>query len=263
MTDIIDISLFRLAFAYIFILLVVLLAKWRGISMGGDIVYSSLRMTLQLILAGYLLGYIMGTSNPFAVLAVLLAMQGFAVFNIIKRLKRRISRRFTIAIAIAVSGGSISCLLFFVYAVIGISPWYDPRYFIPIAGMITGNSMTGVAIAAQRLLDGMAQNAAVVENALMLGAEPKVAARDIIGSAFSAAVLPTINNMVGMGIVSLPGMMTGQILAGSSPIVASKYQIAIILGIAASVAISAVLFTELGYRLFFTKDKQLIKGSTL
>ncbi|MCG4586258.1 ABC transporter permease, partial [Anaerosalibacter bizertensis] len=85
----------------------------------------------------------------------------------------------------------------------------------------------------------------------------KMASKDIVNNAFDASILPTINSMVGMGIVSLPGMMTGQILSGISPLIAVRYQIAIMLGIMGSVSLTVIIFLQLGYKTFFTKDSQL------
>lgn len=96
----------------------------------------------------------------------------------------------------------------------------------------------------------------------MLGATPRQSMQDILRQAFDAAILPTINTMVGVGIVSLPGMMTGQILAGQSPQTAIKYQIAIMLGIIESVAISVFILVEWGYRTFFNHHEQLITDHT-
>ncbi|HEY4578373.1 MAG TPA: ABC transporter permease, partial [Savagea sp.] len=135
--------------------------------------------------------------------------------------------------------------------------WFDPRYVIPIAGMMVGNAMTGVTLGIQSLLDNMSNNRDKVEAALMLGATPKQAVKRYVDRAFDSAVLPTINNMVGMGIVFLPGMMTGQILAGLSPVTAIQYQLAIMLGILGGVAMSVILFTQLAYKTFFTEDAQL------
>ncbi|HZH59153.1 MAG TPA: ABC transporter permease, partial [Metabacillus sp.] len=92
--------------------------------------------------------------------------------------------------------------------------------------------------------------------ALMLGATPEAATKSVVNSAFDSAILPTINNMVGMGIVFLPGMMTGQILAGIDPIIAIEYQIAILLGITGSVALTVMVFTTLGYKTFFNSKQQ-------
>lgn len=123
--------------------------------------------------------------------------------------------------------------------------------------MIIGNSMTGIALGVNSLHAGMHDQKSKVEAALMLGATPKMASRDIVNQAFDAAMLPTINSMVTMGIVFLPGMMTGQILSGISPLVAVEYQIAIMLGIVGSVSLSVILFVQLGYRTYFNHRSQL------
>ncbi|GGK32274.1 hypothetical protein GCM10010965_26480 [Caldalkalibacillus thermarum] len=97
-----------------------------------------------------------------------------------------------------------------------------------------------------------------IEAALMLGATPQLATDPIVKHAFHSAILPTINSMVGMGIVFLPGMMTGQILAGASPLTAVQYQIAIMLGVTGSVALTVILFVQMGYKTFFNARVQLL-----
>ena len=134
------------------------------------------------------------------------------------------------------------------FIVIGVKPWYNP-VFIPIAGMIIGNSMTGVSLAVKNLLEAMAARKHVVEEALILGATPREASARIINQSFDSAIMPTINSMLGMGIIFLPGMMTGQILAGVSPTTAIAYQIGIMLGILGSVALS-VIITPVGLQNF-------------
>ena len=118
--------------------------------------------------------------------------------------------------------------------------------------------MTGIALGANKLCSAMLERHDQIESALMLGATPKAATRDIVNDAFDSAILPTMNNMLTMGIVSLPGMMTGQILSGTFPLTAIKYQIGIMLAILGCTAITVVLFVTLGYKTFFTKDAQLI-----
>src|SRR6056297_2334437 len=98
----------------------------------------------------------------------------------------------------------------------------------------------------------------MVESSLMLGATPKMASKSIVDNAFDSAILPTVNSMVGMGIVFLPGMMTGQILSGTSPVTAIQYQIAIMMGILGSVSLTVILFVQLGYKTFFNEHDQLI-----
>jgi len=118
--------------------------------------------------------------------------------------------------------------------------------------------MTGVSLGVNNLVSGFEANKAQIEGALMLGATPKQAAKKVVNQAFDAAMLPTINSMVGMGIIFLPGMMTGQILSGTSPIVAVEYQIAIMLGIVGSVSLSVILYLQLAYKSFFNERLQLV-----
>ncbi|WP_312642559.1 ABC transporter permease, partial [Hydrogenoanaerobacterium sp.] len=107
------------------------------------------------------------------------------------------------------------------------------------------------------LCSDMAEKRQIVENSLMLGATPARASHEIVNGAFDSAILPTMNNMLTMGIVSLPGMMTGQILSGTFPLTAIKYQIGIMLAILGCTALTVVLFVTLGYKTFFTKDGRL------
>lgn len=258
MNHVIDLQLWQMVAAYIFVLIVMLIVKTKGIPREKEILISSIRMTIQLILTGYILVYLFEASSPLYTILVLITMEIFSVFNIIKRTKSKLSLRLKQIIALSMFAGTVSCLLYFLLVVVRISPWYDPRYFIPIAGMLIGNSMTGISLGVSRLIDGMQTQRHLVEGALMLGATPQVASKQIVDTAFDSAILPTINSMVCMGIVFLPGMMTGQILSGTSPLTAIEYQIAIMLGILGSVSLTVLLFLQLGYKTFFNAQNQLI-----
>lgn len=257
MNHVIDLHLWQMIAAYIFVLIVMLIVKLKGIPREKEIFISSIRMTIQLILMGYVLVYLFNTSSPLYTILILITMELFSINNIIKRTKGKLSSKLKKIIALSMIVGTVSCLLYFLLVVVSISPWYDPRYFIPIAGMLIGNSMTGISLGVNRLIDEIQTQKNLVEGALMLGATPKIAAKQIVDNAFDSAILPTINSMVGMGIVFLPGMMTGQILSGTSPVTAIEYQIAIMLGILGSVALTVILFVQLGYKTFFNAQSQL------
>src|SRR5260221_9509529 len=109
--------------------------------------------------------------------------------------------------------------------VMRLHPWYDPEYLIPLFGMIIGNAMNGAALAAERLSSEMELRRAEVESYLALGASPKRASAEAVRRALVAAMIPTVNMLMVVGLVSLPGMMTGQVIAGQSPITAVRYQI--------------------------------------
>ena len=259
MKGIINLTVLQIAFAYIFVLIVLAIVRIRGIKREKEIIISSVRMTLQLILVGYALVYIFDHPNPLLTILIIALMEAFSIYTVFKKFKKRLSIRLKRVIAFSMCTGTLSCLLFFLLVVIRITPWYDPQYFIPIAGMIVGNSMTGISLGVKSLLDGMTTHRVLVEEALTLGATPYEASKEIVNNAFDAAILPTINSMVGMGIVFLPGMMTGQILSGTLPTTAIAYQIAIMLGILGAVSLTVILMLILGYRTFFNKEIQLLE----
>lgn len=254
---IIDIELWRFIAAYAFVLVLLLIVKWRGISREKQIILASFRMTIQLIIAGYILTYIFDHPSPWLTLSIILLMEVFAIRNIFKQVKYRMAHKLKGIAALSLFVGTLISLFYFNMVVIHFSPWYEPRYFIPIAGMIVGNSMTGITLGINTLLGGLNEQREKVEGALMLGATPKAATKTYVDNAFDSAILPTLNNMLGMGIIFLPGMMTGQILSGISPLVAIEYQIAILLGIIGSVSLTVIMFILLGYKQLFTKDAQL------
>lgn len=256
----IELQIWQMSAAYIFVIIIMIIVKIKKIPREKEIIISSIRMTLQLILTGYILVYLFEFPSPVYTILVLVVMEFFSVYTIIKRAKVKLSFRLKQIIALSMVVGTVSCLVYFLLIVIQISPWYNPQYFIPIAGMLIGNSMTGISLGVSWLVDGMETQKNLVEGALMFGATPKMASRRIVNNAFDSAILPTINSMVGMGIVFLPGMMTGQILSGTSPVTAISYQIAIMLGILGSVSLTVILFVQLGYKTFFNSQSQLISN---
>ncbi|MDF2614731.1 MAG: iron export transporter permease subunit FetB [Clostridia bacterium] len=258
MDKVVDLQIWQMAAAYVFVLLLLFIVRRRGINREKEIIISTFRMTIQLILTGYILVYLFEKPNPFFTILVILIMEIFSIYNIIKRVKEKLSSRLKKIIAFSMIIGTTTSLLFFILIVVNVSPWYDPRYFIPIAGMLIGNAMTGISLGVTKLIDGMYAQRNLIETSLMLGATPEASCKPVVDGAFDSAILPTINSMVGMGIVFLPGMMTGQILSGTSPVTAIEYQIAIMLGILGSVALTVILFVQLGYKTFFNSESQLV-----
>ncbi len=257
MNEIVEIGPWRLLSAYFFLLILYLLIKGQGIGKEKEIIISTVRMTVQLIIMGYVLVYIFDQNQLYITLLVFFFMIFFAIRNIYGRVKIPVKKRLRHVIMLSMITGTSLTIVYFLLLVINVEPWYEPRYFIPIAGMIIGNSMTGISLGVERLIGEMKSKKDLIEGALMLGATPKDATRHIIKDTFTSAIMPSINSMVGMGIVFLPGMMTGQILSGVSPLVAIEYQIAIMLGIAGSVSITVFLFTRMGYLTFFNQFSQL------
>jgi putative ABC transport system permease protein len=141
--------------------------------------------------------------------------------------------------------------------VIRAHPWYDPQYLIPLFGMIIGNAMNGAALAAERLASEMEARRAEIEAWLALGATPARASREAVRRALVAALIPAVNGLMVVGLVVLPGMMTGQILAGTSPLLAVRYQIVVAFMLAGAVAMTSVIVVLWYRRTFFTAAEQL------
>jgi putative ABC transport system permease protein len=151
----------------------------------------------------------------------------------------------------AIVGGVVTQL------VVGVEPWYEPQYVIPLVGMILGNSLTGIALGLDRFLDHLATRAAEIELRISYGATRGEALETPLRDAVRSGMIPIMNAMAAAGIVSLPGMMTGQILAGSPPLQAVAYQIVVMFMIAAAVAGGAMLVIVLAGRHFMGADAVL------
>lgn len=254
--DIVPLELIHLAWAYGLVLLTVALSRLRGIGQGKQLLWASFRMVVQLIAVGYLLHLVFAVRSPLLVLLILLAMAGFSLQVMGGRVKRRMPNFYRVAgSSILVGCGAVT--FYFCLLVVEYTPWYDPRYLIPLAGMIIGNSMNGASLAAERLSSEMHDRREEIETAICLGATGRQASEPAVRTAFRACLIPTMNTMAATGIVALPGMMTGQILSGTEPIIAVRYQIAIMCAITGAVAITSLLLLVQGYRHYFTAAHQL------
>ena len=251
-----EISLSDLVLVYGLILFSLGLMRMNRVGGEAGLLRASMRMLVQLLTAGYLLHLLFDLRQPLLIVLVLLVMLFFAVVTVGGRVEQRLPRFYRV-VGSAMLIGCGSGTFYLVYIVLGLSPWYEPRYLIPLTGMILGNAMTGAALAAERLAGEMAIRKDEIETLLCLGASPRQASSSAIKAAFRAAMIPAINAMAAMGVVFLPGMMTGQILSGTNPILAVKYQIVIMCVITGSVALTTCLILLPGYRGYFTAAEQL------
>ncbi len=253
---IIDLSLWDLVTVYSLLLMSVGLAHLLKARQSKDLFWSGLRMFVQLLVVGYVLHLIFALKTALPVLLILIVMVGFAVQTIGARVKVKMPHFYRV-VGTAILFGCGGMTFFFCTLVIGLEPWYDPRYLIPLAGMVIGNSMTGASLAVERLAAEFRERREEIETALCLGSSVQVAAEPAVSSAFRAALIPSVNAMAAMGLVFLPGMMTGQILSGTEPLIAVKYQIAIMCVITGSVSLTTFLILRLGYRAYFTPYQSL------
>ncbi len=215
------------------------------------ILVAIVRMTVQLALVGLYLGVIFDRNDPILNALWLLAMILVANSAILRSagLSRRV---FFFMTMIGVGLATFSVLGVLVLGAIAPDPLYDARYLIPLGGMLLGNCMRGNIIALERFYDEIAKNEREYLTYIFMGATTSEAVRGFFHEALRAALLPTVSTMATMGLVSLPGMMTGQILGGSDPTTAISYQLAIMVSIFTSVSLGAWLNLRLSIRIAFT-----------
>ena len=194
--------------------------------------YATLRMLIQLLLIGYVLAYIFEADQPGIIIAVLLFMLAVASWIAIRPLHNKQPHSYLNVLG-AISVGGILTLALVSQAVLSVQPWFSPRYLVPLAGMIFAGSMNTVSLAAERFQSEHERGT------------PYVEARRI---ALQASLIPITNSLFAVGLVSLPGMMTGQILSGVSPLVAAKYQIVVMTMLFGASGISAALYLVLANR---------------
>lgn len=253
---IVDLSSLDLILAAGLILIAAGLSRWQRVGLARGIVIGGVRAVLQLLLVGYVLVYVFRLDRWYLVLAVLLVMVALATREAVNR-QDRPSPRLRLIVGTAMLLGSGLTLFYVGSAVVRMDPWYNPRYLIPLFGMIVGNAMNAASLAAERLAGEIDARRAEIEAYLALGARPAVASRDAVRRAVRASMIPMLNSLSVVGIVALPGMMTGQIIAGASPLTAVRYQIVVMFMLMAAVAVTGTVVT-LWYRdTFFTPAEQL------
>lgn len=253
---VINLNFMNLAVAYGLVLLATGLACLLRAGEARRMLWASARMGLQLLAVGYLLDVVFTINTPLPVVTILVIMAGFSLQVMGSRVRHKMPGFYRVmGSSIFIGCGAVTFL--FCSLVVGYAPWYEPRYLIPLAGMIVGNSMNGASLAAERLAAEIRERREEIETAICLGATARQSSETAVRNAFRASLIPTINTMAAMGIVALPGMMTGQILSGTAPTVAIRYQIAIMCAITGAVAITSYLILLQGYRQYFTAAHQL------
>ncbi len=236
------------------VLAAVLLLFNAGLSMafrlrlGKRLLVAGTRMVVQLTMVGLVLKALFALASPLYTGLAALVMVLFAGREAMARQERRFEGFWSYGIGTgSMMAAGLIVTVFGLTTQIAADPWYDPRYALPILGMILGNTMNGVSLGLERLISGAYQQRIAIEARLMLGDDIKQAMRGVMRDAMRAGLIPTINSMSAAGLVSLPGMMTGQILAGIAPVEAVKYQILIIFLIAGGTGLGtfvAVIFAS-------------------
>lgn len=239
------------------LMLVSLLLSWRlRLGLGREILVASLRMTVQLLLVGLVLAWVFSLNDPLPVVGIGLVMSVLAAQAASQRPKRGYARLFLDSlVSILFSSFLLTGIL--LGGILNVQPWYLPQYAIPVLGMVLGNALTGVSLSVDRFTSTLDRDRGLIESLLALGATRREAAQGAIRDAMRTGMIPTLNSMAVMGVVSLPGMMTGQILGGAPPETAVRYQIVIMFVIAASTSLGCLISVELAFRRLFDAKHRL------
>lgn len=256
MQGIIELNILQFSIIYVLLLVVLLVMKKSKLSHTKLLMVASIRMSVQLTLAGFILTYIFKNPHPIFTILYLCAMTIFSVHRVLSK-NKEINPKFKRIIALSLSGSGICVVLFFICFVVRTNI-FNPQYTIPISGMIFGNAMTGVSLGLKTFGDSIKTERTQIDTLLNLGVAPSKILLPFVNNALETALLPTLNSMLGMGIISLPGMMTGQILSGTLPATAILYQISIVICICTVVCLSVYCSLFFGCRTLYNKRGQIL-----
>ena len=226
------------------------------LGLAGRLALASIRTVAQLILVGYVLEWIFAIDSApalFGLLGVMIAFAGYTAVGRSERYFRGATWRSVLVLLVS----SMAITVTVTGVIVRVEPWYEPQYIVPLLGMVLGNSLTGISLCLDKLLESLADRSGEVEMLLSLGATRWEAARGFVSSAVKRGMIPIINSMMVVGVVSLPGMMTGQILAGADPLDAVKYQIVVMFMLCAATALGCIMMAFWVYRRLFNDRHQL------
>jgi putative ABC transport system permease protein len=247
----------ELALASVLVLVNAALSLAFGLGLHRSLLVAAIRMVVQLALVGLVLTALFSAVSPFwtGLAAVLMVL--FAGQEVRQRQDRRLAGWWSFGLGTGcMMTASLLVTILALLTALRPDPWYDPRFAIPLLGMILGNCMTGIALGLDTLTTSLTLRRASVEAQLMLGATRWQAAAPVTRDALRSALMPTVNSMAATGLVSLPGMMTGQILSGVPPAEAVKYQILVMFLIAGGTGLGALAAVLGGvYRLTDTRHR--------
>jgi len=253
---IIDPSLAGMAMTMLMFGAVVGVSVYDGLKLEKSLAIATVRTVVQLVFVGYVIAALFRIDQWWVVALTLLFMSAVAARAGLDRMRGKVPGLY-VPMWVGVAAGTVYTIAVVTGAVLGVTPWYRVDVMIPLGGMILGNAMNGGAIAADRLYAEIKSRRAEIETLLMLGWDYKTAAAGARREAVRAALIPTINTMMTVGLVHLPGIMVGQMLGGVAPMTAAKYQIVIMLMVASSVTLTAAVFSSLALSRFFTPHQSL------
>ena len=256
--ELIRLTPWDLSIAAVLVCLLAILSWALRLGIGRRILIAAGRSTIQLMLLGIILKTLFTQTSLLLIGLLTLVMLAVAGYEVMARQQKRFSGLWGYSIGtLSMFLSSFTITLLALMTVIKVDPWYQPQYLIPLLGMLLGNTMSGIAIALDNLTRTTFEQRNQIEAQLILGYDWNRAISSIRRDALRSGLIPIINAMTTAGIVSLPGMMTGQILAGSPPMEAAKYQLMILFLIAAGSGLGSMTAIWIGSRRLFDQHQRL------
>lgn len=256
--QLIQLSPLDLAISAFLVLLLAIMSWALHLDIGKRMLIAAGRSVIQLLLLGMVLKTLFNSQSLILIGGLSLLMLSVAGYEVMARQKRRLSGWWgygTGALSMFLSSFVVTLLA--IHIILQPAPWFSPQYLIPLLGMILGNTMTGIAIALDNLTRSAWDKKGEIEAQLMLGMTPNQAISDIRRESLRAGLIPIINTMTTAGLVSIPGMMTGQILGGTPPMEAAQYQLLIIFLIAAGTGLGSATAVIIGAKRLFDERHRL------
>ncbi|RTZ15719.1 ABC transporter permease [Vibrio aquaticus] len=247
MTTIVDIPWHILALFFSCLVIPLAINSYYQLGIAKDSVISVARMTIQLILVGLYLQYLFELDSLLVNLVWLLVMISIGASSILDKAKLPKSALF-LPVFIGLFVGLAPILIILCFAIIKPTPLYNAQYVIPLAGMLLGNSLGGNIIVLQNFYSALEERKSEYEAAIALGASIHYATLPFLRAAVSKSLAPTLASMATSGLVTLPGMMTGQILSGTDPLIAIKYQLMIMIAIFVMISVSTIVTLNLAIK---------------
>lgn len=252
-----NIDIWGLVIALLMVSIAAIITVRMRIGIATSLLWSTLRALLQLAVMGYIIGFVIAQQNPWLVGLLIIFMLVAGVQITLSRAKG-VPHGLALPVLLALTITVLLMISVVAELIVRPQPWYAPQLVTPLAGMLLGNTVSALAVGLSRFFESMRERRNEIQTLLALGASTWEAARPSIESSIRLGITPTIASLASAGIVTIPGMMAGQIIAGGDPLNAAKYQFVILVTIASLTLIADSIIMLMVYRTCFNQEAQYI-----
>lgn len=257
MNSLIELDVIDLSWAVGLMAIAIGLSAWQRLGLEWSLAMATGRTIVQLLIVGYILAIVFTWRNPWVVLGVLAVMLAIATIVARNRISKRMPQLLPWVGGAILTGAAVT-IIYTNLLVIQPTTWYEPQYVIPLAGIVLGNAMNAAAIAGERFVSTLTTSQTEIETHLSLGATPHQATAQFRRDAIRAGIIPTLNSMMVVGVVTLPGIITGQLLSGIDPLNAALYQMLIMFMLGFATLLTSIVIVQGILQQCFNRAAQLV-----